>query len=103
MEITLTHYLVLSAILFGIGLIGVLLRRNAVTILLSVELMLNAANLNLVAFSKYVTPAAASGQMFALFIMAIGAAEVAVGLALILTIYKTMKSVNLDDLNLFRW
>jgi len=103
MEITLTHYLVLSAMLFGIGLIGVLLRKNAVAILLSVELMLNAANLNLVAFSKYVTPAAASGQMFALFIMAIGAAEVAVGLALILTIYKTMKSVNLDDLNLFRW
>jgi len=103
MEITLSHYLILSAILFGIGLIGVLLRRNAVTILLSVEIMLNAANINLVAFSKYVTPAAASGQMFALFIMAIGAAEVAVGLALILTIYKTMKSVNLDDLNLFRW
>ncbi|MDI6715435.1 MAG: NADH-quinone oxidoreductase subunit NuoK [Actinomycetota bacterium] len=102
-SIPLSYYLILSAILFGIGLAGVLLRKNAVTILLSVEIMLNAANLNLVAFSRYITPAAASGQIFALFVMAIAAAEVAVGLALVLTIYRNVKSVNLDEFNLFKW
>lgn len=101
--ITLTHYLILSAILFGIGLTGVLLRRNAVTILLSIEIMLNAANLNLVAFSRFATPETASGQMFALFIMAVAAAEVAVGLALILMIYRNFRSVDLDNLKLFKW
>lgn len=101
--IPLSYYLILSAVLFGIGLAGVLLRRNAVAILLSVEIMLNAANLNLVAFSRYVTPHLASGQMFALFIMAIAAAEVAVGLALILMIYRNMHSINLDQFNIFKW
>lgn len=101
--IPLSYYLILSAILFGIGLAGVLLRKNAITILLSVEIMLNAANLNFVAFSKYVTPSAASGQMFALFVMAIAAAEVAVGLALILSIYRNMQTVDLDKFNIFRW
>ncbi len=102
-NIPLEWWLMLSAILFGIGLIGVLLRRNAVTILLSVELMLNSANLNLVAFSRHVTPNLATGQMFALFVMAIAAAEVAVGLAIILSIYRNVRSVNLDDFNIFRW
>ncbi|HZD60554.1 MAG TPA: NADH-quinone oxidoreductase subunit NuoK [Anaerolineae bacterium] len=101
--IPLSYYLILSAVLFGIGLIGVLLRRNAITILLSVEIMLNASNLNLVAFSRYVTPDLISGQMFALFVMAIAAAEVAVGLALILMIYRNMQSVNLDQFNIFKW
>lgn len=101
--IPLSYYLTLSAVLFGIGMIGVLLRKNAITILLSVEIMLNAANLNLVAFSRYVTPSEASGQMFALFVMAIAAAEVAVGLALILTIYRNVQSVDLDKFNIFRW
>lgn len=101
--IPLSYYLILSALLFGIGLAGVLLRRNAITILLSVEIMLNAANLNLVAFSRYVTPNQISGQMFALFVMAIAAAEVAVGLALVLMIYRNMRSVNLDEFNIFKW
>ena len=101
--IPLSYYLILSALLFGIGLAGVLLRRNAVAILLSVEIMLNAANLNLVAFSRYVTPEAATGQVFALFVMAIAAAEVAVGLALILMIYRSMRSINLDQFNIFKW
>ena len=101
--ITLTHYLVVSAILFGIGLAGVLMRQNAVTILFSVEIMLNAANLNLVAFSRYITPGAISGQMFALFIIAITAAEVAVGLALILMIYRNLQTVDLDRFNIFKW
>ncbi|NCO65077.1 MAG: NADH-quinone oxidoreductase subunit NuoK [Candidatus Aquicultor secundus] len=103
MNVPLEWWLILSAVLFGIGLIGVLLRRNAVMILLSVELMLNASNLNLVAFSRYITPNLASGQMFALFVMAVAAAEVAVGLAIILSIYRNVRSVDLDDFNIFRW
>ncbi|MCL6472662.1 MAG: NADH-quinone oxidoreductase subunit NuoK [Firmicutes bacterium] len=99
----LSWYLVVSAVLFGIGLVGVLLRQNAVTILFSVEIMLNAANLNLVAFSRYITPNVISGQMFALFIIAVAAAEVAVGLAIILTIYRNLHSVNLDRFNIFKW
>lgn len=101
--IPLSWYLVVSAVLFGIGLVGVLLRQNAVTILFSVEIMLNAANLNLVAFSRYITPNVISGQMFALFIIAVAAAEVAVGLAIILTIYRNLHSVNLDRFNIFKW
>jgi NADH-quinone oxidoreductase subunit K len=103
MKVPLEWWLMLSAILFGIGLIGVLLRRNAITILLSIEIMLNSANLNLVMFSRYITPDIASGQMFALFVMAIAAAEVAVGLAIILSIYRNVRSVDLDDFNIFRW
>lgn len=101
--IPLSYYITLSAILFSIGLAGVLLRKNTITILLSVEIMLNAANLNLVAFSRYVAADQVSGQMFALFTMAIAAAEVAVGLALILTIYRNMQSVDLDKFNIFKW
>ncbi|HCH00160.1 MAG: NADH-quinone oxidoreductase subunit K [Candidatus Aquicultor primus] len=101
--IPLSYYLILSGVLFAIGMAGVLLRRNAVAVLLSVEIMLNSANLNLVAFSRYIAPEQASGQMFALFVMAIGAAEVAVGLALILMIYRNLQSVNLDQFNIFKW
>ncbi|HEY3375779.1 MAG TPA: NADH-quinone oxidoreductase subunit NuoK [Candidatus Aquicultor sp.] len=101
--IPLSYYIAVSAVLFGIGLVGVFLRKNAIAILLSIEIMLNAANLNLVAFSKYVTPGAATGQIFALFVMAIAAAEVAIGLALILTIYRSVQSVDLDKFNLFKW
>ncbi len=103
MVIPLSWYLIVSAILFGIGLIGVLLRQNAVTILFSVEIMLNAANINLVAFSRYITPSAISGQMFALFVMAIAASEVAVGLAIVLTIYRNIQSVDIDKINIFKW
>ncbi len=103
MVIPLSWYLIVSAILFGIGLIGVLLRQNAVTILFSVEIMLNAANINLVAFSRYVTPSVISGQMFALFVMAIAASEVAVGLAIVLTIYRNVQSVDIDRINIFKW
>lgn len=101
--IPLTYYLVLSVILFGIGLLGILLRKNVVAILLSLEIMLNACNLNLVAFSRYISPGALSGQVFALFVMAIAAAEAAVGLALVLSIYRNMCSVDLDSFNIFKW
>ncbi|MBI4733371.1 MAG: NADH-quinone oxidoreductase subunit NuoK [Rubrobacteridae bacterium] len=99
----LSYYLVLSALLFGIGLLGVLLRKNVVAILLSIEIMLNACNLNLVAFSRYIAPSDLSGQIFAIFVMAIAAAEAAVGLALVLSIYRNMCSIDLDSFNIFKW
>ena len=86
MTITLNHYLVLSALLFSIGVAGVLLRRNAIIIFMSIELMLNAANLSFIAFARYLD--SLDGQIFVLFVMAVAAAEVAVGLAIIIAIFK---------------
>lgn len=92
-EVGLKHYLVLSAILFTIGMAGVLLRRNLIVVLMSIELMLNAVNLSLVAFSKYnVNP---EGQVMVFFVMTIAAAEAAVGLAIIVSIFKRFKEVNI--------
>jgi NADH-quinone oxidoreductase subunit K len=84
MTLGLTHYLILSAILFSIGLYGVLAKRNAVIILMCIELMLNAVNITLVAFSRYVVPTLLTGQIFAIFVIVVAAAEVAVGLAIIM-------------------
>lgn len=95
--IPVTYYLALSAILFTSGALGVLIRRNALVVFMSVELMLNAANLSLVAFSRlYQT---FNGQVFVFFIMAVAAAEVAVGLALIVTIFRSKQSIDLDQMN----
>ncbi len=92
-DIGLNHYLILSAILFSIGLSGVLLRRNLIVVLMSVELMLNAVNMSFVAFSKYnATP---EGQVMVFFVMTIAAAEAAVGLAIIVSIFKRFKEVNI--------
>ena len=96
----ITYFLVLSAFLFSIGVYGVLARRNAVLVLLSVELMLNAVNINLVAFSARLNDAA--GQVFALFVIAIAAAEVGVGLAIVLLIYRNRVGVNLDEIDLMK-
>lgn len=93
--ITITDYLVLSGLLFSIGVFGVLTRKNAIAVLMGVELMLNAANINLVVFSKYIDTGV-NGQVFALFSIVIAAAEVAVALAIIITIYKTTKTIDLD-------
>jgi NADH:ubiquinone oxidoreductase subunit K len=93
-EVTLNHYLILSAFLFCTGVYGVLARRNGVLVLLSVELMLNAVNINLVAFSAFTRDI--SGQVFALFVITIAAAEVGVGLAIVLLIYRNMHSPDLD-------
>jgi NAD(P)H-quinone oxidoreductase subunit 4L len=93
--VTLNNYLILSAFLFCTGIYGVLARRNAVLVLMSVELMLNAVNINLVAFSAYRSNVA--GQVFALFIITIAAAEVGVGLAIVLLIYRNAHSVDLDE------
>ncbi|MGI5911588.1 MAG: NADH-quinone oxidoreductase subunit NuoK [Syntrophomonadaceae bacterium] len=101
--INLSHYLFLGTILFGIGIYGVLSKRNAVAVLMSVELMLNAVNINFIAINKFVANSQMIGQLFAIFVIVVAAAEVAVGLALILAIFRQKKSVNLNDFNLLKW
>lgn len=101
--ITFQHYLLLSTIIFGIGIYGIISRKNAVAVLMSVELMLNAVNINFIAISKYVVTGQVIGQLFAIFVIVVAAAEVAVGLALIISIFRQRKSVNLNDFNLLKW
>ena len=103
MELSLEHYLVLAAVLFAIGLFGALTRRNAVIMLMSIELMLNAVNITMVAFSRYIVPTMLTGQVFAIFVMVVAAAEVAVGLAIILAIYRGLESIDIDNINLMKW
>ena len=100
-SIHINHYLLLSIVLFSIGVLGVLFRRNAIIILMSVELMLNAVNLLLVAFSSYWNDSA--GQVFVFFVMVVAAAEVAVGLAILVMIYRNTKSTDIDVLNKLKW
>lgn len=94
--IQLQHYLLISAALFSLGIFGVLTRRNAINVLMGVELILNSANLNLVAFSRY-SSADIDGQLFAVFVIVVGAAEVAVALAIVLNLYRLLNTVNLDQ------
>ena len=97
---TLEHYLILSAVLFCVGLLGALTRRNAVVVLFSIEIMLNAANLNFIAFWRFsANPEALDGPLFALFTIAVAAAEVAVGLALVIAVYRHFKTVDLEQLD----
>ena len=103
MTIGLEHYLVLSAVLFSIGLYGALTKRNAVIVLMCIELMLNAVNISLVAFSSYIVPALLTGQVFAIFVMVVAAAEVAVGLAIILAIYRGLTDIDINNTNLMKW
>ncbi len=103
MSIPLFWYLILAAALFSIGLFGVLSRKNAIAILLGVELMLNAVNINLVAFWRYSDPAKMAGQAFAIIVFAVAAAEVAVGLALIISVYRRRKTVIADEIDLMKW
>jgi NADH:ubiquinone oxidoreductase subunit K len=103
MVIGLQHYLILSAILFSIGLYGVLAKRNAVIILMCIELMLNAVNITLVAFSRYVVPAMLTGQVFAIFVIVVAAAEAAVGLAIILAIYRGLEDIDVSKIDLLKW
>ncbi len=100
---TLYHYLILSAILFVIGMYGLLTRRNAVGVLMSIELMFNAANINFVAFSKFITPNEFIGQIFSIFVITIAAAEAAVGLAIVLLIYRNYKGIEVDNINFMKW
>jgi NADH-quinone oxidoreductase subunit K len=99
--IPLSYYMVLSAIVFVTGLVGVLIRRNIIVILLSVELMLNATNINFVAFSHYFQNVA--GQVFVFFTLTVAAAEVAVGLAIIIALHRSRASINVDDFQLLKW
>jgi NADH:ubiquinone oxidoreductase subunit K len=101
--IGLQHFLILAAALFCIGLYGALPRRNAIVILISIELMLNAVNILMVAFSRYIAPVALTGQVFAIFIMVVAAAEVAIGLAIIVVIFRSTNSLDIDVLNKLRW
>ena len=103
MSVPLSWYLILAAALFCIGLYGVLSRKNAIAILLGVELMLNAVNVNLVAFWRYQDPTQMAGQAFAVIVFAVAAAEVAVGLALIISVYRRRKTVVADEIDLLKW
>ena len=99
--ITATHYFALSAALFMIGAIGVLTRRNIIVILMAIELMLNAVNINLIAFSYQIQNVV--GQVFAVFVICVAAAEAAVGLGIILAFYRNKETVNIDEMSLMRW
>jgi NADH:ubiquinone oxidoreductase subunit K len=99
----LSQFLVLAAALFAFGVYGLLVRRNLVLILLSVELMLAAVNINLVAFESYLVTSQAIGQVFAIFVITVAAAEVGIGLAIVLMIFRNRRSANVDDLSLMRW
>jgi NADH-quinone oxidoreductase subunit K len=95
--ITVQHYLAVSAALFSLGILGVLTRRNAVNVLMGIELILNSANINLVAFSRYASRPNMDGQLFAVFVIVIAAAEVAVALAIVLQLYRLKRTPNLDE------
>jgi NADH-quinone oxidoreductase subunit K len=99
--VPLTHYVIVSAVVFSIGLVGVLIRRNFIIILMALEIMLNAANINLVAFSYYLD--SLTGQIVALFIIAIAAGEAAVGLAIIIVVFRGKIATNVDQINLLKW
>ena len=101
--IGLQHYLVVAALLFGVGLYGALTRRNAIGVLIAIELMLNAVNLNFVAFSRFLPTAGISGQVFVVFVITVAACEAAVGLALILCIFRTRRTVEADQVDLLKW
>lgn len=103
MHVGLTHYLFVSTLLFCIGLYGVLTRRNAVAILMGIELMLNATNINLVAFNRYVAPGAVGGQTFALVIITLAACEAAVGLALVMAAYRGLETIHVDEIDVMKW
>lgn len=103
MNVPLSWYLIVAAALFCVGLYGALSRRNAVAILMGIELMLNAANINLVAFWRHLTPDRMTGQAFAIFVLAVAAAEAAVGLALIISVYRDRHSVDVESMDTLKW
>lgn len=101
--VPLTWYLLIGAALFCIGVFGVLARRNAIAILMGVELMLNAVNINLVAFWRYLAPTVATGQVFTLFVLTVAAAEAAVGLAIIIAVYRRRHSAAVEELDILKY
>jgi NADH:ubiquinone oxidoreductase subunit K len=101
--IRLAFPLMFSAVLFAIGVYGVLARRNGVLVLMSIELMLNAVNVNLVAFSQFLQDQMLTGQIFTLFVITVAAAEVGIGLAIVILIFRNRETINVDEVNLLRW
>lgn len=101
MNISIEYYLLLSAFMFLVGVTGVLTRRNAIVVFMSIELMLNSANLTLVTFSSYLGNSI--GQLFVFFVMTVAAAEAAVGLAIIIAIFRNKLTVNIDEINILKW
>jgi NADH-quinone oxidoreductase subunit K len=101
LEITPAHYTILSAALFSIGVIGVLVRRNIIIVFMAIELMLNAVNINLVAHAQQVQNLV--GQVFVVFVIAVAAAEAAVGLGILLAFFRNKETVNIDEMNVMRW
>jgi NADH-quinone oxidoreductase subunit K len=99
--IPLSHYLILSAVLFVIGVMGVLLRRNVIVVFMSIEIMLNAVNISLIAFDKYLNQH--DGQIFSFMVICVAAAEVSVGLAIVISMFRNKPTVNLDEFNLMKW
>ena len=102
MSIGLEHFLVLSAVLFAIGLFGALTKRNALVVLMCVEIMLNAVNIAMVGFSRFITPTELTGQIFAIFIIVVAAAEAAVGLAIVISIFRNRDTVDTTDVDLMK-
>lgn len=101
MQVPIEYYLILSAFMFSVGVAGVLIRRNAIIILMSIELMLNSANIALITFSSFMGNSI--GQIFAFFVMTVAAAEAAIGLAIVIAIFRNKLTVNIDQINLFKW
>ncbi len=101
MTLSISAYLALSAILFTIGVAGVLLRRNAIVVFMCIELMLNSVNLSLIAFSSYLGDI--TGQVLVFFVMAVAAAEAAVGLAIVIALFRNKQTVNIDEINIMKW
>jgi len=98
-----SHYLIFSAALFSIGIFGILTRKNAIGLLMSIELILNAANINLITFNKFLGSQDGLGQIFALFVIAIAAASAVVGLGLVISIYKSAKTILINKMDLMKW
>jgi NADH-quinone oxidoreductase subunit K len=101
MQIPIEYYLILSAFMFTVGIVGVLTRRNAIVVFMCIELMLNSANLTLITYSSYLGDV--GGQLFVFFVMAVAAAEAAVGLAIIIAIFRNKLTVNIDEINILKW
>jgi NADH:ubiquinone oxidoreductase subunit K len=101
--IRLAFPLLFAAVLFAIGVYGVLARRNGVLVLMSIELMLNAVNVNLVAFNQFLADSGFAGQIFTLFVITVAAAEVGIGLAIVILIYRNRETINVDEMNLLKW
>ena len=100
-DLPLEYYLILSAVMFTIGVAGVLVRRNAIVVFMSIELMLNSVNLTLVAFSSYLGDP--GGQILVFFVLAVAASEAAVGLAIVIALFRNRQTVNIDEINIMKW